>query len=71
MARSSIWANRDFGRLWAAGTTSIFGSLVTRHALPFAAIAVAGGLDRLGGASRRAERGLARTRGNLSRGRPL
>ena len=41
MARSSIWANRDFGRLWAAGTTSIFGSLVTRYALPFAAIAVA------------------------------
>ncbi len=41
MARPSIWANRDFGRLWAAGTTSIFGSLVTRYALPFAAIAVA------------------------------
>ncbi|MFI5041521.1 MAG: MFS transporter, partial [Acidimicrobiales bacterium] len=41
MARSSIWANRDFGRLWAAGTISIFGSLVTRYALPFAAIAVA------------------------------
>ena len=41
MARTSIWANRDFGRLWAAGTISIFGSLVTRYALPFAAIEVA------------------------------
>jgi MFS family permease len=41
MARSSVWANRDFGRLWAAGTISIFGSLVTRYALPFAAIEVA------------------------------
>jgi MFS family permease len=41
MARSMVWANRDFRRLWAAGTISIFGSLVTRYALPFAAIAVA------------------------------
>ncbi len=30
--------NRDFVRLWAAATISVFGSLVTRTALPFTAI---------------------------------
>jgi MFS family permease len=39
--RTGLWANRDFLRLWAAATTSVFGSLVTRYALPFAAISVA------------------------------
>jgi MFS family permease len=40
--RSPIWRNRDFVRLWAAGTVSIFGTLVTRTALPFTAILVLG-----------------------------
>jgi MFS family permease len=38
----SVWSNRDFVRLWVAGTISIFGSLVTRTALPFAAILALG-----------------------------
>lgn len=33
-----LWRNHDFLRLWAAQTISVFGSLVTRTALPFAAI---------------------------------
>jgi Na+/melibiose symporter-like transporter len=40
--RGPIWRNRDFVRLWAASTVSIFGALVTRTALPFAAIIVLG-----------------------------
>jgi MFS family permease len=39
---TSIWRNRDFVRLWAASTVSVFGSLITRTALPFAAILVLG-----------------------------
>jgi Na+/melibiose symporter-like transporter len=41
MSSGGLRANRDFIRLWAAGTISVFGSLVTRYALPFAAISVA------------------------------
>lgn len=41
-APASIWRNRDFVRLWSAGTISVFGSLITRTALPFAAIIVLG-----------------------------
>jgi MFS family permease len=35
-----LWRNRSFVALWSAGTISIFGSLITRTALPFAAILV-------------------------------
>ncbi|HEV8699147.1 MAG TPA: MFS transporter [Candidatus Limnocylindrales bacterium] len=42
MGTSSVWRNRDFVRLWAASTVSVFGSLITRTALPFAAILVLG-----------------------------
>ena len=38
----SVWRNADFVRLWMAGTISVFGSLVTRTALPFAAILALG-----------------------------
>ena len=34
----SLWHNSAFQRFWAAATVSIFGSLVTRVALPFVAI---------------------------------
>jgi MFS family permease len=34
----SLWRNGPFQRVWAAATISIFGSLVTRVALPFVAI---------------------------------
>jgi MFS family permease len=34
----SLWRNSAFQRVWAAATISIFGSLVTRVALPFVAI---------------------------------
>jgi MFS family permease len=34
----SVWRDRDFVRLWSAGTISIFGSLISRTALPFVAI---------------------------------
>ena len=40
--RASIWRNGDYVRLWSAATVSIFGSLITRAALPFAAIIVLG-----------------------------
>lgn len=35
-----LWRDGDFLRLWSASTISIFGSLITRTALPFAAIFV-------------------------------
>ncbi len=38
----SVWREHDFVRLWAATTVSMFGSFVTRTALPFAAILVLG-----------------------------
>lgn len=38
----TLWRDRDFVRLWSASTISIFGSLITRTALPFAAILVLG-----------------------------
>jgi hypothetical protein len=43
-----LWRNPAFLRFWAADTVSVFGSLVTRIALPFTAILM---LDahRLGG----------------------
>jgi MFS family permease len=46
-APESIWRNRTFVTVWSAGTISIFGSLITRTALPWAAILVldAGALD--------------------------
>jgi MFS family permease len=34
----SLWRNPAFQRVWAAATVSIFGSLITRLALPFVAI---------------------------------
>jgi MFS family permease len=34
----SLWRNGAFQRIWAAATVSIFGSLITRVALPFVAI---------------------------------
>jgi MFS family permease len=39
---ASMWRNPAFVRLFGAATVSIFGSLVTRTALPFAAILVLG-----------------------------
>jgi MFS family permease len=43
----SLWRNRSFVAVFSAGTISLFGSLITRTALPFAAILVldAGALD--------------------------
>ncbi|HLA15360.1 MAG TPA: MFS transporter [Candidatus Limnocylindrales bacterium] len=38
--RSSLWSNGAFVRFWSAATVSIFGSLITRMALPFVAILV-------------------------------
>ncbi|MEO8570726.1 MAG: MFS transporter [Chloroflexota bacterium] len=37
---STLWRNQAFARVWTAATISIFGSLVTRMALPLAAILV-------------------------------
>jgi hypothetical protein len=34
----SLWRNSGFLRFWAADTVSVFGSLITRIALPFTAI---------------------------------
>jgi MFS family permease len=39
-ASISLWRNRTFVAVWSASTISIFGSLITRTALPFAAILV-------------------------------
>jgi MFS family permease len=39
---STLWRNQAFVRVWGAATISIFGSLVTRIALPLAAILVLG-----------------------------
>jgi MFS family permease len=36
----SLWSNGAFVRVWAASTISVFGSLITRLALPFVAIYV-------------------------------
>lgn len=43
----TIWRDRSFLAVWSASTISVFGSLITRTALPFAAILVldAGPLD--------------------------
>jgi MFS family permease len=38
--RSPLWQNSAFVRVWSAATISIFGSLITRMALPFVAILV-------------------------------
>ncbi len=35
---SGLWRNPDFLRLWTGQTVSVFGSLITRTALPFTAI---------------------------------
>jgi MFS family permease len=40
MKRSGIWANDDFLKLWIGETISIFGSLIGRTALIFAAVLV-------------------------------
>jgi predicted MFS family arabinose efflux permease len=37
-----LWRNQAFARVWTAATISIFGSLITRMALPLAAILVLG-----------------------------
>ena len=37
---SQLWRNAAFARVWTAATVSIFGSLITRMALPLAAILV-------------------------------
>jgi len=39
---SPLWRNGAFVRVWSAATISIFGSLITRMALPFVAILVLG-----------------------------
>ncbi len=39
---SRLWRNAAFVRLWGAASISVFGSLITRMALPFAAILVLG-----------------------------
>ena len=39
---SALWRNPSFVRVWTAASISIFGSLITRLALPFAAILVLG-----------------------------
>ena len=39
---SPLWRNAAFQRVWGAATISIFGSLITRMALPLAAILVLG-----------------------------
>ena len=39
---SPLWRNQAFVRVWSAATISIFGSLITRIALPLAAILVLG-----------------------------
>ena len=36
----SLWRDRAFLAVWAASTVSVFGSLITRTALPFAAILI-------------------------------
>lgn len=36
----ALWRNRSFLAVWSASTVSLFGSLITRTALPFAAILV-------------------------------
>ncbi len=38
----ALWCDRNFLDLWSASTVSVFGSLITRTALPFAAILVLG-----------------------------
>jgi MFS family permease len=38
--RQALWRDRSFLALWSASTVSLFGSLITRTALPFAAILV-------------------------------
>lgn len=37
-SRPKLWQNRDFIKLWMGQTVSVFGSLITRTALPFVAI---------------------------------
>jgi MFS family permease len=39
---SPLWTNSAFVRVWSAATISVFGTLITRVALPFAAIIVLG-----------------------------
>ena len=39
---SPLWRNHAFVRVWTAATISIFGSLITRIALPLVAILVLG-----------------------------
>ena len=41
-SRSPLWRNAAFVRVWSAATISIFGSLITRMALPLVAILVLG-----------------------------
>ncbi len=36
--RGGLWQHRDFRRLWAGQTVSMFGSMVSNIAIPFAAI---------------------------------
>ena len=38
MRLTGLWTDADFVRLWSASTVSVFGSLITRTALPFVAI---------------------------------
>jgi MFS family permease len=40
--RPTLWQNAAFARVWTADTVSIFGSLITRMALPLAAILLLG-----------------------------
>jgi MFS family permease len=38
LARGGLWQHQDFRRLWAGQTVSMFGSMVSNIAIPFAAI---------------------------------
>jgi predicted MFS family arabinose efflux permease len=38
LPRTGLWQHRDFKRLWAGQTVSMFGSMVSNIAIPFAAI---------------------------------
>jgi MFS family permease len=42
LPEAALWHNRDFLAVWSASTISLFGSLITRTALPFAAIFLLG-----------------------------
>ena len=70
--RPALWRNGAFVRVWTAATISVFGSFVTRIALPFVAIlTLHAGADRGRGAAQpRPGRGAARRVRRRRVGRP-